>query len=213
MKKYSLGVLIFLAFIAIGHYGGWWDGIIHPVRTLPAPTVAPVLPPGMVMRETKLIGWDEEKKAWEIEAKQIWQSSDGGTIHFEQIRRGVIYSVKQKEVRFKAGWVRWEKYTRRLFVGGGLEALIEKGTFTTAEAVMEYQTDLMFCNRPVKYIEPDLDMSALKMKIDFKAEELTLEGDVRLRQKDDEIHAEGVIYNQKDEKYRLVQPKGVTLSL
>ena len=51
------------------------------------------------------------------------------------------------------------------------------------------------------------------MRVDLEKEELLLEGDVELVQNKDRVRAKGLIYNLKDEQYRLVEPGGITLNL
>ena len=105
----------------------------------------------MVISQTKLVGWDEQKKTWEVEADRIWQTANGLQVYFEKISQGVIFSVKDQRVSFEAGWVRWEKPSNQMFIGGGMQAHLEQGFFTTTEAVMIYNKQELYCPKPVRY--------------------------------------------------------------
>ena len=86
-----LGLLLF---IIAGYFGGWWDDLLNPKGQQPLP-----LPPGpgIVIRDSNLIGWDGQERVWEIRAAKIWQASDGNQIQFEGITEGVIFSVRDPE--------------------------------------------------------------------------------------------------------------------
>ena len=109
--------------------------------------------------------------------------------------------------------MRWEKPSNQMFIGGGMQAHLEQGFFTTAEAVMIYNKQELYCPKSVRYHESNLSISADSMRVDLDKEELLLEGNVELVQNKDRVRAKGLIYNLKDEQYRLVEPGGITLKL
>ena len=195
----------------LGSFGGWWKGYEPKATVMDKPN--PLLTPKFKIYQTQLTGWDNEKKAWEIEAEKVWQSEDGNLVYFEDITKGVIYSVKKKRVDFTAGWARWEKLRRELYIGNGFQATIDKGVLVTAEAVMKFRTEEMICAQAVDYQDSDSLMKAKRMKINFLKEELFLDGDVQLTQAKDVVRANGLTYSLKKKIYRLKEPQGVTLHL
>ena len=211
LLKFTPVLIIGLIWL-LGLYGGWWEFIQDPTVRDQVFKPGPVQP-GMIISQTKLVGWDEQKKTWEVEANRIWQTANGLQVYFEKISQGVIFSVKDQRVSFEAGWVRWEKPSSQMFIGGGMQAHLEQGFFTTTEAVMIYNKQELYCPKPVRYQESNLSISAKSMRVDLEKEELLLEGDVELVQNKDRVRAKGLIYNLKDEQYRLVEPGGITLKL
>jgi LPS export ABC transporter protein LptC len=210
--NYNKKVVPFLAvfiILAMGYFGGWWDDFF--IRHSPTNSLKPAVP-SIDMLQTKLTGWDKGKKTWEIEARRIWQSADGNLVYFQNISHGVAFSVKDKRVEFKAGWARWEKMRELLYLGGGLEATVDNSTMYTEAAVLNYHTEELNSSSVVRMTQKDAWATAQTMKINFSKEEIDLEGDVTLVQKEDQVAADGLIYNQKDETFRLIGPKGVTIN-
>lgn len=206
--------LIFLGMIiALGYLGGWWDMIgteLTSVDVAPEKQSTPV-PPAIVIDSPILTGWDDCKKSWEIEASKIWQTSNGSQFHFENIRNGVIYSVKDKRVEFLAGWARLERNRSELFLGGGLEAKIDEAIVKTSEGMMNYKQEEVFCPKEVVYQENDTMIKAQKMTIHLKKDEFLLEGDVQFIEKKDQMKADGLLYNSKEKKYYLIGPREIIL--
>ena len=200
-----------MAFIVIGWYGGWWDGF-RPGKTVSKSIPKPPAPQLQVAR-TELTGWDNGSKTWEIRADRIWQDNQGDILNFERISDGVIFSVKERRVDLKAGWARFEKFTNRLFIGGGITARIREGTLETPEAVMNFRSGEMLCRQGVSFRGQDAVMQAARITVNFEREELHLEGGVELSQNGHSLKAAGVIYNLKTEEYRLIEPRGVTINL
>jgi hypothetical protein len=209
--KYSrfLPWLGLLLFITAGHFGGWWDDLLRPAAPQPSPSL---LAPGIVIRDSHLVGWDEQERVWEIRAAKILQATDGSQIHFEGISEGVIFSVRDRRVEFRAGWVRWMKALNEMQIGGGMEARFDDGIFTVEEAVMRYRDDELSTSRPVLFRDKDLTIKANTMRLNLKDEILTLEGGVELQQGNDRVRAQGLIYNMKDETYQVIKPKEVRLN-
>lgn len=202
-------VLVLILGLTLGYFGGWWDGIFQKDDP-PQPKLSPA-GPGIDISEVKLVNWDKQKKEWEIRAKRIWQTVEGNLVYFENIEEGVAYSVKNQNVKFKAGWARWEKIRGKLYIGGGIEAGLDKGNFSTSEAEVNFRTQEMICNQPVQLNREDLFVKAKTMRINFSKEELFLEGDVELIQNNNLIRSSGLVYNLKEEKFHLVEPREVTL--
>ncbi|HYH03452.1 MAG TPA: LPS export ABC transporter periplasmic protein LptC, partial [Bacillota bacterium] len=155
LAKYGLILLV----LVLGWYGGWWDGLITPVVQ---PKTAPAKPnvPGINLYKTKLTGWDKHKKAWEIEAKQIWQSSDGNITYFEKIDKGIIFAVKGQTAYFKAGWARWEKPWSVLYIGGNLTVTVDRHEFRTKEVIMRFQNQELSCEYPIEVKGPDITLNS-----------------------------------------------------
>lgn len=210
MKYLSLIFVIIV--VVLGYFGGWWDGIFHQTPVVIEKPTQPITP-GITMSKTKLTGWDQEQKSWEIEADRIWQTTNGSIVHFENIRNGIIFSVEGKTVTFKAGWARFEKWQRLLFVGGNLEAYLDEKQFTTSEALMDYGRQKMIFNHQIKVTGDNLLIQAGRLEIDLVNEELLLENNAELIQDNDRVNAKGLKYSLKTEQFELLEPEGVTLSL
>ncbi|MGE5582257.1 MAG: LPS export ABC transporter periplasmic protein LptC [Bacillota bacterium] len=204
----ALAILAVVLILLMGYFGGWWDDFF--IKSTPSQNLKPAVP-SIDMTRTRLTGWKDDKKDWEIEAERIWQSSDGNFIYFQKISRGVAFSVKGKRVDFKAGWARWEKAPRLLYFGGGLEVRIDNSLVVTADGMLNYATEELICNHEVEMTRKDSRAYAKTMKINLPKDEILLEGGVLLIEKKDRVKADGVIFNDKDESYQLLGPKGVTI--
>jgi lipopolysaccharide assembly outer membrane protein LptD (OstA) len=206
-----LGMMFIMGIIiTVGCFGGWWDGFFPKPALKPVPK--PALP-GLVMNRTELDGWDNGQKVWLIKARKIWQSDDSNIIYFEKISDGVIFSVKDRRVDFSAGWARWEKLRNELYIGGNIKAQITEGTLTTPEAVMNFFNHELSCRQGIRFKGDNLAIKASQVRLNFDKEELYLEGGVELDQKENQIKSGALIYNLKDEQYRLEKPEGVILEL
>ena len=212
MLRHWLGICgLIIAFVLVGWYGGWWDGL-WPGKT--TGIIGPKSPaPDIQVARTQLDGWDNGQKIWEIRAGKIWQGNEGGNLNFEEIANGVIFSVKERRVDFRARWARFEKYSNRLFIGGGITARIHEGTLKTSGAVMNFQTGEMVCQQEVRFQGKEAMMKAARITVNFEREELNLEGGGELVQNGDSLRAGGVLYNLKTDEFRLVEPEGVTIRL
>jgi len=72
---------------------------------------------------------------------------------------------------------------------------------------MKYNTEELYCPSLVQYYGEDIQATANKMTMNFKKEEVLLEGNVELNQKGDIVRAEGMIYWRKDNKFKLIKPR------
>jgi LPS export ABC transporter protein LptC len=207
-KKAMTFFAIFIV-IVMGYFGGWWDDFF--IHSSTANSLKPAVP-SIEMSQTKLTGWEKGKKRWEIEAQKILQSTDGNFVYFQKITNGVAFSDKNKRVDFTAGWARWERIPELLYLGGGFEARVDDGTVNTEEALISYRTEELNSSTAVCLTQKDSSATAKTMRINFSKEEIILEGDVIILQKKDQVTAEGVIFNQKDETYQLIGPKEVTIN-
>lgn len=210
-----LSTVFVVMFFALGHLGGWWDEIgaelfskkgAMPVRTEPNP-------PSIVIVQPKLTGWEEQQKSWEIEAENIRQEStnDRSRYYFENIKNGVVFSVKEKRVDFTAGWAHLERNRSEIILGGGLEAKIDEAIIKTSEGIMNYKQEEMVCPKPVIYQKEKTIIKARKMFIHLKKDEIVLEGDVQFFENKDSMKAEGLLYNTKEKKYYLISPREIIL--
>lgn len=212
--NFKLLTVAFLGmFITLGYFGGWWDEI---GAELFSNTEAPVnhtqsAPPALVIVHPKLIGWEDHKKSWEIEASKIWQTNNNSQYHFENISNGVVYSVKDKRVDFTAGWARLERNRSELALGGGLEAKVDDASIKTSEGMMNYKLEELVCPQPVIYRENENIIKARKMIIHLKNDEILLEGDVQFFENKDQMKADGLLYNTKEKKYYLISPKEIII--
>jgi LPS export ABC transporter protein LptC len=206
--KYALLAM----FLGFGWYGGWWDGLFRPTDR---PKVAPARPavPSENLYQTKLVGWNNHQKVWEIEADQIWRSADSNITYFKKVHSGMIFSIKGKQARFHAGWARWEKPWSVLYIGGRLVVKVDEYQFETKEVVMRYRNQEISCEDPVKLSGPHTLVQAKKMKLNFEKEEVLLEGDVRLAQNEDLVTTKALLFNLKEETYQLIEPGGIILNL
>ena len=202
----------FIVVIILGWIGGWWDNLCGKV-TLPKKLPSNPAVPSINLQRTKLIGWDNHKKTWIIEAQRIWQSPEGNIIYFENISKGIIFSIEDREAHFKAAWARFEKPWATLHIGGGLEVTVDKHVFKTSDVTMRYNNQEISCEHPVSLTGPEVRIHAQKMKYDLAKEEVLLEGDVELAQDQDLVSTKALIYNLKDERYQLIEPGGITLNL
>jgi LPS export ABC transporter protein LptC len=209
-KLIKLG--IFVLVLVLGWIGGWWDNLCGKGDLPKKPPANPAVP-SINLQRTKLVGWDNHKKTWIIEAKRIWQSPEGNIIYFENISKGTIFSIEDREARFKAAWARWEKPWATLHIGGGLQVTVDDHVFTTSDVTMRYNKQEISCEHPVSLIGPEVRISAQKMKLDLAQEEVLLEGDVVLAQDQDRVFTKALIYNLKEEQYKLIKPGGITLNL
>lgn len=208
-----LTTLFFIMTIVLGYWGGWWDEIgagLFPSATVTETPPQPD-PPAIVITRPKLTGWQDLKKYWEIAAVKIWQSDNGNLIHFEKITSGVVFSVKDKRVEFVAAWARLDRPRSELYLGGGLTAKVDQSTITTGEGFINYKAEEMYCPKAVIYQENERTIKANQMKIRFKKDEILLEGDVQFIEKNDQMNADGLLYNIKEKKYYLIAPKGITI--
>lgn len=206
MNKKTILTIAFLGgFIFLGYVGGWWDIFYKGLGK--NSSAIPLSKPASVMYNSALTGWDDQELAWTIEAVKIWEASDGNQVYFEEITNGVIYTKKDGKVYFKAKTACWERYREELKISGGLEAKQDEESFTTDEAVMKYKNEELFCPSLVQYYGDDLQIIADRMTMNFKKEEVLLEGNVELIQKGDAIRSEGLIYWKKDRKFQLINPR------
>jgi hypothetical protein len=207
--------IFFIMFIALGFVGGWWDeiGVELFSKTDPPAVRQESDPPAIVIVQPKLIGWEDAKKSWEIEADKIWQSKGGNQNHyfFEKIKRGVVFSIKDNRVDFTAGWARLERSRSEISLGGGLEAKIDEATIKTSEGMVNYKQEDMVCPKPVIYQKKDTLIKADKMTLHLKNDEILLEGDVQFFENKDLMKADGLLYNTKNKKYDLITPKEIIL--
>ncbi len=201
---------LILFFIAIvGYLGGWWD-ISFAISQKIQPN-KPMIP-SMDMETTKLTGWDQNKKSWEIEARRMWQSADGNIVYFQKIAHGVAFSMKSERVDFRAAWARWERIPEMLYIGGELEAKVADCIVKTKDAVIDYRKEMMTSETAVRLYQKDTLMTANRLQINLSKEEMDLEGDVALVQNNNRITAEGIKFYHKDETYQLIDPKGATIN-
>jgi hypothetical protein len=205
-----ISLILIVLIIIIGYFGGWWDDFFHK----PPPIQSSLKPatPSIDISEARLTGWDGQKKAWEIEARRIWQATDGNLVYFEEIGQGIIFSETEKRVDFKAGWARWEKLNGKLYIGAGLDAEMEEGKFSTREGMMDFRSQELVCQDHIHFSHKDITASADSMNVNFLKEELLLEGNIELIQNNNQVRAKGLWYDLKEEKYHLIEPKEVTLN-
>jgi LPS export ABC transporter protein LptC len=206
--KRILPFLIILFIAVIGYIGGWWD--VGSVVSRKVQSSKPAVP-SIDMEKTKLTGWDEDKKSWEIEARRTWQSADGNIVYFRKITHGVAFSMKGEQVDFKAGWARWERIPQNLYIGGGLEAKVSDCIVKTKEAVIDYRKEIMTSKTAVQMNQKDTLVTAKSLEIKLSEEEMDLAGDVVLVQNKNRVAADGMKFFHKDETYQLIDPKGVTI--
>lgn len=201
-------IIGFILLLIVGYFGGWWDALFikYPLSQTSKSAV-----PGVKMTKTRLTGWDNEKKKWDVSAQRIWQSTDGNFIHFRNINQGVAYSVEGKDIEFKAGWARWERIPEILYLGGGIEARFEDTVILTEDGTLNYRTEEMNCPHEVKMTRKDSRVTGKTLKVKFPKDEMLLQGNVILIQNKDQVTADGIMYNLKDESYQLINPKGVTI--
>jgi LPS export ABC transporter protein LptC len=206
--KYGLIIIV----LVLGWCGGWWDELAKQA-TLPKQAPAQPATSGENLYQTKLVGWNGQKKVWEIEAAHIWQSDDQNIIYFKKVHSGVMFSVKGKRATFHAGWARWEKAWSNLYIGGELVVSVEQYKFVTKEVVMRYANQELTCVNPIKLTGPHTLVQAQKMSFKMDREEVKLEGEVRLAQNEDLVTTKALIFNLKEESYQLIEPGGITLNL
>ncbi len=204
-KRCIIAIPIIGGIILLGYFGGWWEIFYKKPEKLPN-SIQPNKP-SSVMYNGELNGWKDHKLAWAIGAVKIWESSDSNHVYFEDIHRGIIYTDNDGKINFKAKWARWEKAKEELNISGGMEAGRDDEHFTTSEAVMKYKTEEMYCPTEVQYYEKDLEARADKMTMNFKKEEILLEGNVELNQKGDIILSEGLIFWRDVKKFELIKPR------
>ncbi len=212
MKHLLIPIIWILATVLVavlGHYGGWWEEPPTGVSVVRPQPVAP----DMLIRQSRLVGWDGSQKTWEVKAGRIWQTNRGNQIYFEEISDGIIFSVEGKRVAFQAAWARWERFSKTLYVGGKIQARIENKTVTTEELVMRYDTEIISSFHPVTVTGKKLKMTAGSMQLDLKNEMLVLDNGVEFEQDGDSLRSKGLRYNLKTEEFELVEPEGVVLSL
>lgn len=203
-KKWMIAILIIGGIFLLGYFGGWWE-IFYKGSEVPE-TVQPTNP-SAVMHNSELNGWEDQKLVWTIGAVKIWESSDSNYIYFEDIHKGIIYTDNDGKINFTSKWARWEKAREELKINGGLEAGRDEERFITSEALMKYKTEELYCPAKVHYYEKDLEVTADSMTMNFKQEEILLEGNVELNQKGDLIRSEGLIFWREDKKFKLINPK------
>jgi LPS export ABC transporter protein LptC len=201
-----------IGIVALGCWGGWWDGLFIPGKAVKQTHSQPANQ-GENLYQTKLVGWNDRQKVWEIEADHIWQSTDQNITYFNKVSSGVIFSVKGKRVTFHAGWARWEKSWANLYIGGNIVVYVDKYQFVTKEVVMRYHKQELTCVHPVKLTGPHTVVRAQKMTIKPDEEEVKLEGDVSLEQNEDLVTTKALIFNLKEESYQLIEPGGIILNL
>jgi LPS export ABC transporter protein LptC len=203
---------IVIGVLVLGWFGGWWDELakqaVQPRQVPAQPAV-----PSENLYQTKLVGWDDQKKVWEIEADHIWQSNDQNITYFEKVHSGIIFSVKGKRAIFHAGWARWEKPWANLYIGGNLVVYVEQYKLVTKEVVMRYSSQELTCASPIKLTGPHTLVQAQKMNLKLDQEEVKLEGDVRLAQDEDLVTTKALTFNLKEESYQLIEPGGIILNL
>jgi LPS export ABC transporter protein LptC len=201
-----------LVIILMGYWGGWWDELFRQGSVSKAAPKAAVTS-GDNLYQTKLVGWNDRKKVWEIEADHIWQSADQNIIYFKKVHSGVIFSVKGKRATFHAGWARWEKPWSKLYIGGQLVVQIDQYQFVTKEVEMRYTNQELTCVHPIKLTGPHTVVRAEKMSLQMEREEVKLEGNVRLMQNEDVVTTKALNFNLKEESYQLIEPGGIILNL
>ncbi|HBF37491.1 MAG TPA: hypothetical protein DDW50_09245 [Firmicutes bacterium] len=204
-----LPFLIILGIAGMGYFGGWWD--IASVISQPISSGRPRVP-SINMMKTKLTGWDQDKKSWEIEARRIWQSADGNIVYFQKISRGVAFSMKNERVDFIAGWARWERIPEILYIGGGLEAKVSDCMVKTKEAEINYRNEVLTTSAGVQMTQQDTQVTAKSLEIRLAEEQMILEGDVVLVQNNNRVTANGMKFYHRDQTYQLIDPKGVTIN-
>jgi LPS export ABC transporter protein LptC len=214
MKKWMsrcLPLVIVVLIAVMGYYGGWWTGIFSKKQTVPVKPQPAA--PEFLITQSKLAGWDNHRKTWEVEAEKIWQTANGGTIYFEKISHGVIFSVKGERVTFQAKWARWEKIFNQLTIGGGLSAEVDGKKLQTDQLLMQYNSDTLFSPGEIVVRGKNLLMKAGAMSLTLKDEILNLNKGVEFSQNGNNLRSEGVRFDLKNEQFDLIEPEGVTLNL
>ena len=211
-KKIIIAMIV-IGIIGLGQLGGWWDVLIREIKPgRPSSGPRNYQPkPALETAESRLTGWKDRQKLWEIEADRIWQYDHGNQVFFENIHHGVVFSVKDKRVDFSAGSARWERYQSLLYIEGGLKAQTEEGFFSASRAAMNYKTQEMVCPEGVLYTEAGTQLIAKSLRIDLANEDFYLTGDVVFTQKDAIIKAGGMIYNYNTKQYQITNPEGITV--
>jgi LPS export ABC transporter protein LptC len=195
----------------MGYCGDWWDGILSqkpPVSAAPQPVT-----PEYLITQSKLAGWDNHHKTWEVEAEKIWQTTNGNIIYFEKISHGVIFSVEGEKVTFQAKWARWEKMLNQLIIGGNLSAEVDRKKIQADELTMQYNSNTLYSSGKIVVRGHNLLMKAGAMNLNINDEVLNLSKGIEFNQDGDSLHAEGIRFDLKNEQFDLIKPKGVTLNL
>jgi hypothetical protein len=211
-KKIIVAAIV-IVIIGLGQLGGWWDGLLREIWPGRGSQRTQIYQqtPALESTKTRLTGWKDRQKLWEIEADRIWQSDNGNQVYFENILHGVVFSVKDKRVDFSAGSARWERYQSLLYINDGLDGQTDQGFFSTSRATVNYKAQEMICPEGILYTENDTELVAKSLRIDFANEEFLLEGNVVFTQKDAIIKAGGMIYNYNTKQYQLMNPEGITV--
>lgn len=214
MRKWMqrwLALLIIVLIAVMGYYGGWWDSIFSKKEALP--TIPQPAAPQFLITKSKLTGWDNHQKTWEVKAGKIWQTADGSVTYFKKISHGVIFSIKGKRVTFQATWARWEKMFNQLIIGGNLSVEVDHKKFQTDQLLMQYNSQTLFSPHPIVITGENLLMKAGEMNLNLKDEILILSKGIEFSRNGDYLRAEGIRYDLKNEQFDLIKPEGVTLSL
>lgn len=210
--KLALYLVAILLIFLMGQYGGWWDGMFSQTPVAEIETPQPKNP-SIVIETSKLTGWIDQKKTWQIEAERIWQTAEGNIVHFEKITEGIIFSVEDKQVVFKAGWARWERLQGVLFIGGDVEAKTDDKVFVSKEIIMNHRKEELISEGAIQVTGKNILIKAGSMKLSLQKDELLLENGIELHQDNDQVKAKGVIYNLETEEYEMIEPEGVILQL
>ncbi|HOJ77213.1 MAG TPA: LPS export ABC transporter periplasmic protein LptC [Bacillota bacterium] len=210
--KLTLFLIIISLLYFMGQYGGWWDGMFSPAPEVKIETPQP-RSPSIVIETSKLTGWIDQKKTWQIEAERIWQTAEGNIVHFEKIKEGIIFSVEDKQVLFQAGWARWERMRGVLYIGGDVEAKTDDKVFVSKEIIMNHRKEELISEGAIQVTGKNMLIKAGSMKLSLQKDELLLEKGIELNQDNDQVKAKGIIYNLETEEYELIEPEGVILQL
>lgn len=209
LRGLKLATLLVVA--GLGYWGGWWDQLFH--NAPPAHAILQPTDPELRSFRTKLDGWNDHQRTWEVTAEQIWQSANASLIYFEEVSRGLIFAMDGKSIVFKGDWARWEKRRNRLVLGGNLEVRFDDKRLTTAELQMECHTGKLIAPGEVVISGNDLVIKAGYMIMDLQTERVRLEQGVKWVQRGDRLQAKGLEVDFRNDRFELIEPEGLFLTL
>lgn len=203
----GLKIAIVMAIAGLGYLAGWWDHLLGSPPT--AHHIPITFQPELRSFRSKLDGWNDHQRIWEVAAEQIWQSTNDGSIHFETISRGLIFLENGRSLIFRGDWACWEKNYNRLLLGGNLDLRFDGNQLTTAELCMDYHKQILTASGDVVIRGEDLWLRAGRMIMDLPAGRIRLEQEVKWIQRGNELRGHSLEIDWVKERFELIEPEGL----
>jgi LPS export ABC transporter protein LptC len=118
---------------------------------------------------------EKGKPQWEFASEDTQQMRDGRVV-LKGLHQGVYYREGKPYLRMKAANAIWNRATKALVMGGGVEVVGDDGLrFNAPSLEFNENTKTIFCRGPVHFQTADGWVTAAQLTCDLKKQTFTLQ--------------------------------------